>query len=82
MTMLPNTIQVGKCYITRNDQVARVVNLLSSGHVIYAFRSSMAASTCRWTGAEMDLQAFAMLVEREVTPDWTPGERGAEPPLR
>jgi hypothetical protein len=72
MTVPPESIEVGKCYLTRNDQVVRVMKLLSDGHVIYAFRSSAVAEAFGWTGAQTEIRSFIHLLEREVPCDWTP----------
>ncbi len=72
MTMPPESIEVGKCYLTRNDQIVRVEKLLLDGYVIYAFRSSAVAKAFGWTGAQMEIRSFAHLLEREVPCDWTP----------
>lgn len=76
MTVPPESIEIGKCYLTRNGQVARVVNVLSTGRVVYAFRKSTDVDAHVWTGAETDRRSFALLVERAVPCDWMPeGER-------
>src|SRR3712207_1222145 len=49
VTMPPESIEVGRCYLTRNDQVVRVMNVLSDGYVVYAFRSSAVAKARGWT---------------------------------
>ncbi len=74
--MPPESIEVGRCYLTRNDQVVRVMNVLSDGYVVYAFRSSAVAKARGWTGATTVLQVLAYLIEREVPCDWTPGSEG------
>ena len=72
MSIPPGSIQAGKCYLTRNDQVVRVEKLLLDGSVIYAFRSSSVAKVFGWTGAQAEIRSFLHLLEREVPCDWTP----------
>ncbi len=78
MSVPLESIEAGKCYLTRNDQVVRVMNLLSNGYVVYAFRSSAVAKALGWTGAQTALQVFAHLIEREVPSDWTPARDGQD----
>ncbi len=77
MTVHRTSIEVGKCYLTRNDQVVRVMNLLSDGHVVYAFRNASVARASGWTSAATRLEVFVHLVEREVPSVWTPEADGA-----
>ncbi len=72
MALPLENIEVGKCYLTRNAQVARVMSLLSDGYVVYAFRNSAAARAAGWTEARSHLRTFVLLIEREVPCDWTP----------
>ncbi len=72
MSIPPESIQVGQCYLTRNGQVARVVTLLPDGRTRYQFRSSAVARAFGWYEAKTDLRSFSHLVEREVPCDWTP----------
>ena len=72
MPITPESIDVGRCYLTRNGLVAQVVNVLSIGRVVYTFRKSTEADAHVWTGAETDQRTFALLAEHEVPCDWTP----------
>ena len=72
MPVPPESIQVDRCYLTRNDQVARVTKILPNGYVLYAFRSSAVAKAFGWTRAQTEIRSFVALVEREVPCDWTP----------
>jgi hypothetical protein len=76
MSVPPESLELGKCYLTRNDQVIRLMKLLSDGQAVYAFRSSTVARMFGWTGATTSLQVLARLIEYEVPCDWTPEREG------
>lgn len=78
MTIAPESIRVGKCYVTRNDQVVRVTGLLPDGYVLYAFRSGAVAGALGWTRAQTAVQVFVHLAEREVPCDRAPAGEGQE----
>ncbi len=80
MSIPPEKIEIGKCYLTWDGRVVQVFQLLSHGAVSYRFRKAHAEPPIRWTGAIAYLAPIASSVEREVPCDWTP-ETG-EPPRR
>lgn len=72
MTVSPESIQVGRCYLMTNGQIRRALNLLPGGRLQYERRVGTSAGTWAWIRAMANLRAFADLVEREVSCDWTP----------
>ena len=72
MTIPPESIQSGQCYLTTNSQVARVLRLSAEGRVNYEFRDSRVVKALGWTAAVTDLRSFAHLAVRPVPCDWTP----------
>jgi hypothetical protein len=71
MSIPPESIRTGKCYLTTNGQVARVLKLEADG-VYYEFRSGVLAMPSMWTRAITTCQSFNHRAEREVPCDWTP----------
>jgi hypothetical protein len=71
MSIPPESIQVGQCYLTKSGRVRRVTGL-PPGRV--QFKQRM-ARTPTWRGhssAILDIRSFASTVERAVPCDWTP----------
>jgi hypothetical protein len=67
----PESIQVGRCYLTDAARVQRVLEISSDGKVIYAYRSTRSRHKA-WTPGTTRLRTFAFITEREVPCDWTP----------
>lgn len=78
MPVSPESIAIGKCYLTSNGQVARVLKLSPEGDVHYEFRSGAVVRAFGWNGGVTDLRSFGHLIEREVPCDWTPETRQEE----
>lgn len=72
VSLPPESIQSGQCYLTTNGQVARVMSLSAEGRVNYEFGSAAVAKAFGWTAAVTDVRSFAHLIERPVPCDWTP----------
>ena len=71
----PESIEPGKCYLTGEGQVHRVRRPLPDGRVKYEYRRAVEAHG--WTpGGVTDLIAFACRVERPVPCDWAPENDG------
>jgi hypothetical protein len=71
LSIPPESIQVGQCYLTDNGKVRRVMALLS-GRVQFQQR---AAHRATWKASKpdiLDMRSFAFTVERAVSCDWTP----------
>ena len=71
MTVLPESIQVGRCYLTDAARVQRVLEITSDGRVVYAHRSTRSWHKA-WTPGTASLRAFALITLREVPCDWSP----------
>ncbi len=74
MAVPPETIKVGRCYLTDAARVQRVLEITPDGKVIHAHRSTRSEYKA-WTAGTTSLRAFAFITVREVPCDWTP--RGA-----
>ena len=71
MSVPPESIQAGQCYLTETGQVRRVLTLLPGSRVQYEWRNGMAMPK-RWKMDAQALHSFAVLVERPIPCDWTP----------
>ena len=71
MSLPPESIQIGQCYLTDAGKVRRVMGL-PSGRVQFQQRPG------HWKGWKasrpdiLDLRSFAFTAERPVPCDWTP----------
>ncbi len=72
MSLAPEAIEVGKCYLTGDGRVRRVTDILPGGEVRYRYRSFPAARRRVWRSGSLHLDVFAATVEREVPCNWTP----------
>jgi hypothetical protein len=72
MSIAPETITIGQCYLTRSGQVRRV-RAITEGRVLFdSRRRSPKGPRWIWYPSILDLQAFAAAVERPVPEEWTP----------
>ncbi len=72
MPLPPESIQIGKCYLTHSGEVRRVLRLLPEDRVHYEFREAAVARAFGWKEGVLGLAPFAALVEHEVPCNWTP----------
>jgi hypothetical protein len=72
MTVSPESIEVGKCYLSRAGEVQRVLQFLPRDKVHYEYRGSPNIGAYRWTESTLEFASFVVLLEREVPCDWTP----------
>jgi hypothetical protein len=75
MSLPPESIQVGECYLTSMGTVRRVTRLLP-GRVQYEQRPAHRGTWANHRTDILDLRSFAFLVERPVPCDWTPETDG------
>ncbi len=71
MSIPPESIEVGKCYLTRAgvfSRVRRVVSIAPSGRVVFEARRKLRHQAL-WIPGEQGLRSFAASVEREVPCD-------------
>ncbi len=76
MTVPPESIEVGKCYLTRSGEIRRVLLILPHGPVHYEARRAAILQAFGWHEGVLELALFAALIEREVPCDWTPEADG------
>jgi hypothetical protein len=76
MSVPPESIEVGKCYLAGSQlgpRVQRVVAILPNRRVQYEWRKRQGR---KWKPGVLDLREFAFGVDREVPCDWTPDQEG------
>ncbi len=76
MTIPPESIAVGKCYLADRreaPQVWRVIAIFPDGQLEYQHRSADPAKKQVWRTAMTTVRLFVGAVTREVPCDWTPG---------
>jgi hypothetical protein len=73
MSIPPERIEVGQCYLTRSGQVRRV-RAFHEGRVQFEARSKPPRPSSRWVWRPgiLDPETFAAMIERPVPCDWTP----------
>ena len=76
MSLPPESIQVGQCYLTSEGHVRRVLLILPSGVVQFEQRLAGLLRWARWRAQVADLRTFAAAIERQVPCDWTPETDG------
>ncbi len=72
MTIPPESIEVGKCYLVERDGVRRVLKIWPDGRVQYETRSGPLGHTKTWKPGMLQVRDFASSSLREVPCDWTP----------
>ena len=72
MTIPPESIEVGKCYLGDNGKVWRVVRLWPDSRVQFEFRARSRGEARVWKPGMLLLRDFASSAQREVPCDWAP----------
>ena len=72
MPLPPETIEVGKCYLSDEGRVRRVVRFLPDGRIQYAYRTFPTAPSIPWRTGRLPVERFAKTVVREVPCNWRP----------
>ncbi len=72
MGISPESIQIGRCYLTATDYVRRVVQVMPDGRVVFEVRASHVANTRAWRSGILDAASFASSALREVPCEWMP----------
>ena len=72
MAVPPDSIEVGRCYLTRDSRLRRVTGIRENGEVGYKYRTFPANPKKTWRSGALRPDIFAATVEREVACDWTP----------
>ncbi len=79
MSIPPESIQIGQCYLSGEGRVRRVIGFWPVGWVQYKYRSAIPDKRGQWRSGRLPLEKFAGTLLREVPCDWTPErEPGAE----
>jgi predicted NUDIX family NTP pyrophosphohydrolase len=71
MSIAPENIQVGQCYLTVTGQVRRVMRILPDGRVQYEARGGAVARAFTRRTDIQDLRSFAFSADWPVPCDWT-----------
>ena len=71
MSLSPESIEVGQCYLTNMGTIRRVTGLVP-GRVQYKQRPGHRPTWANHRTDILDLRSFAFSVERPVPCDWTP----------
>jgi hypothetical protein len=69
VSLPPESMKVGKCYLTDAGQVRRILHILPNGRVAYERRPAHRPDG-PWQEANQDLSMFAALAEAEVPCDF------------
>ncbi len=72
MAVPPESLEVGKCYLSNDGRVRRAAKFLPDGRIRYAYRSVPAVQGRLWRTGRLNVERFAETVLREVPCDWTP----------
>ena len=72
MPLPPESIEVGRCYLSLSSEMRRVLHILPEGQVHYEVRPAALLRAFGWREGVLELTPFAQLVERGVPCDWTP----------
>ncbi len=76
MTVSPESIEVGKCYLAdrrQSPQVWQVTTIFADGRLEYKNRPIDPKARQHWRSARTTAPLFALTVTREVPCDWSPG---------
>ncbi len=79
MSVPPESVEVGKCYLGDNGKVWRIVRLWPDSHVQFEFRARSCGDAKVWKPGMLHLRDFAEAAQREVPCDWTPEADEAKP---
>jgi hypothetical protein len=74
MSIIPESIQVGQCYLSTSGKIRRVLNILSDGRVQFEARNRSNSTGQRWKLDIMSVEAFAASTEQPIRCDWVHGE--------
>ena len=68
MSLPPEAIEAGKCYLTGDNTIRRVVMIHPDGRIKYEWRAGLRK---RWKAGILPRREFAVAAEQEVPCDWT-----------
>ena len=73
MSIPPEIIEVGKCYLTDGKTVRRVGTIHPDGRIQYEWRAGLRK---KWKAGILPRREFAVAAEQEVPCDWRPERDG------
>ncbi len=76
MSVPPESIEVGKCYLMETGHVRQVRRIMPDGRVQFESRVGHQRNPGAWKPGMQSGRSFADLIEREVPCDWTPEREG------
>ena len=73
MSISPDTVQVGHCYLAQGQRFLQVTHVTPDGRVRFKYRDYRASSRPdTWWAGMLNLRDFAATARREIPCDWTP----------
>ncbi len=72
MTVPPESIEVGKCYLMETGHLRRVLRIFPDERVQYEHSTGSGGRGSGWKPGMQSRRTFADLIEREIPWDWTP----------
>ena len=76
MSVPPESIRVGQCYLMNSGQVRRVLRIMPDSRVQYESRPAHRGQATTWKPGMQDSRSFAAVAERLVPCAWTPETDG------
>jgi hypothetical protein len=80
MSVPPESIEVGQCFLFRGEVIRRVVSIMPNGDMQYELRGPRPLKG--WRADKGRLSAFASAAIKAVPCDYEPGSEGYEPETR
>ncbi len=73
MPVPPDSIEVGKCYLTNTGRVWRIIRFMPDGRILYEHRAQhLYGQEQEQRPGMLTTLPAEVLIEREVPCDWTP----------
>ena len=77
MSLPPESLEVGRCYLTNTGRVWRIIRVMPGERILYEQRSRRAPAKT-WQPGMLVALAAEMLIERENPCDWKPEQNEQE----
>ncbi len=72
MSLQPETIEVGKCYLGDRQRLLHVTHVTPDRWVRFRYHEAHPALADAWWAGRLSVREFAAQALREVPCDWTP----------